>query len=158
MIRNVILDTKVFVLFVIGSIDSKYIKKFVRTKEFSEEEFVLLKQAISSYNNILITPHILTEFSHFTIEEKSFRDDYKKIIKNFILEIGKINLKEKQVDLSKIFNNEGVYYLGVADISLVESCCDEDMVITSDGALADRLRVEGKTALKFIPTKGFVNY
>ena len=85
MIKNVILDTEVFVLFVVGMIDRNYIGKFIKTKQYSPREFDLLIQKISTFENIFITPHILAEFSHLTIEHKNFRDDYKKALKEFIL-------------------------------------------------------------------------
>jgi len=158
MIKNVILDTKIFVLFIIGTIDKEYICKFLKTKEFSKKDYGLIMEKISIFNRIVITPHILTEFSHLTIEQKSFRDDYKKIIKQFLIQLQKNNLQEINISIQQIALNNGIYYLGVADVSLMELCDDESAIITSDGPLADRLRMENKNVFKFIPTEGFVNY
>lgn len=159
MIKNIILDTKVFVLFIIGSIDRSYIEKFIRTKEFTAGDYDLLVEKIGNFESIFITSHILTEFSHFTFEERYFRDDYKKILKNILVDMhDKKKLNEKQICMSKIFSHDKVYYLGVADVSLMELCTKDCVVVTSDGPLADKLREEGKIALKFIPTLGFVNY
>jgi len=158
MIKNIILDTKVFVLFIVGLIDEKYIGKFFRTKEFSVDDYRSLKKKIGNFEKIFVTPHVVTEFSHLTIEEGSFRDDYKKIVKKFILELTKRDLEEKNIKLSEIFSNNKIFYLGVADVSLMELCEKNSVVITSDGRLADKLRAEGQNVLKFIPTQGFVNY
>lgn len=159
MIKNVILDTKIFILFIVGSIDKNYIKKFIKTKEFSANEYEVLIDKINNFENIFITPHILTEFSHFIFEEKSFRDDYKKIVKNMLIDMqNKKNIEEKQSSMLKIFSNDKIYYLGIADVSLMELCKNDCVIITSDGVLADKTREEGKNVYKFIPTEGFVNY
>jgi hypothetical protein len=158
MIKNVILDTKVFVLLIVGLIDEKYIGSFFRTKEFSIDNYRLLKQKIGSFEKIFVTPHGVTEFSHLTIEENSFKDDYKKIVKKFILELTKGNLEEKNIKLSAIFSNNKIFYLGATDVSLMELCEKNSVVITSDGRLADKLMAAGQNVLKFIPTQGFVNY
>jgi superfamily II DNA or RNA helicase len=158
MIKNVILDTKIFVLFVIGTIDRDYISKFLKTKEFTKQDYDLIVEKISFFDKILVTPHILTEFSHFTIEQKSFRDDYRKNIKVFLEQMQKNKLQENHILIQKIALNKSIYYLGIADVSLMELCNDDTLVFTSDGPLADKLREENKNVLKFIPIEGFVNY
>lgn len=158
MIKNVILDTKVFVLYIVGLIDKEYIEKFIKTKEFSKREFEILLERINSFENIVITPHVLTEFSHFTLEVNGFRDDYKKVVKELLVGMQGGNLREEQSGILKILGNTKIYYLGIADVSLMEICTEDSVVITSDGRLADKLREDGKNALKFIPTAGFVNY
>ena len=159
MIKNVILDTGVFILWIVGLIDEGYIKKFIKTKMFSIEDFEVLNSKISTFEKVFITPHILAEFSHQTLEQTSFRDDYKKMVRSFLLKFSKGDiLEENQIDLVKIFSNDKIYYLGVADISIVESSNNNYAVITSDGRLADTLRETGKIVFKFIPTQGFVSY
>ena len=158
MIKNVILDTEIFVLFAVGMIDRNYIGKFIKTKQYSTKEFDLLIQKISTFENIFITPHILAEFSHLTIEHKNFRDDYKKALKEFILKLENCNLREINIGLPLIFSNKNIYFLGVADVSIIEACGNDFAIITADGVCADKLRESGKNVLKFIATKGFVDY
>lgn len=156
---NIILDTKIFVLFMVGLIDENYIGRFIGTKEFEPEDYRNLMNNIKNFGEIIVTPHILTEFSHHTIEKKGFRDDYKKkLISLLTNNQGKNIFQESGVDSFRIFSNSGVFYLGVADVSLLELCDKNSIVITSDGPLADKLRSQGKNAYKFLPTEGFVNY
>jgi hypothetical protein len=68
--KKIILDTNVLVLLIIGRIDQSYITKYKRTKQFSQNEYFDLEYFLKSYKSILITNHILTEFSHLTIEER----------------------------------------------------------------------------------------
>lgn len=75
--KGIILDTKPLVLLIIGSLFPDKIIRFNRTKEFSKDDFKELQIILSNYLNIFVTPYILNEFSHFTLEENGLSKEEK---------------------------------------------------------------------------------
>jgi hypothetical protein len=64
--REVLLDTNLLLLLLIGSYERKRIRTFKRTAMFSELDFDLLAVFLQAFTKILTTPHILTEVSNLT--------------------------------------------------------------------------------------------
>lgn len=158
--KGIILDTKSFVLFIIGSLFPEKITRFNRTKEFSRDNFRELQIILSKYFSIYITPYILNEFSHLTLEENGLSKEEKVTIADLIKSI-KVDdqIKEILLPMTNIFSNKHITIIGAGDASLIETNIDKNIpILTSDGIFADIARSQGKTAFKFLPILGLVDY
>ena len=151
MNKKIFLDTAPLTLLLIGLIDENYVEKYQGTKQFSKQNFSELSEALVG-QKIFTTPHVLTEVSHFTFENR-IRDEYKKPLSAIIKKL----ITEKYIAFKDILSNNYHFYFGFADISLWEAS-KNDIIITSDKPLADKLKENGGNVLKFIPQIGFVSY
>ena len=62
--KRIILDTNLLLLLVVGLTDPALIGKHKRTRSFEVTDYDLLVNVLSGYNEIVVTPHILTETSN----------------------------------------------------------------------------------------------
>jgi len=62
--RQIILDSNLLVLLIVGLTDPNLISKHKRTKSYEKEDFDLLAKILSKYDQVVVTPHILTETSN----------------------------------------------------------------------------------------------
>lgn len=158
--KGIILDTKPLVLYVIGSLNQNRIRSFKKTKEFTVQEFTDLVNFLGNFERYYITPYILAEFSHHTIEQKSLDDSEKREIAKLILKWHKNgNLIEDFQPFDKVFKYNKISVVGSSDSSLLTVNLDSRIpILTSDGPFADIAIKSGRHAIKFIPTIGFANY
>lgn len=61
---QIALDANLFILLVVGLADRKLIEKHKRTSEFVEADFDQLQKILSRYEQIVVTPHVITEVSN----------------------------------------------------------------------------------------------
>jgi hypothetical protein len=62
--RSLLLDTNLLLLFIVGSASREYISRHRRLRAYSESDFDLLVNLVSSARRVLITPNTLTETSN----------------------------------------------------------------------------------------------
>jgi hypothetical protein len=62
--KQIIIDTNLLVLLIVGLTDCRLIGKHKRTRSFEVADYDLLVNALSMYDEIVVTPHILTETSN----------------------------------------------------------------------------------------------
>lgn len=143
--KGIVLDTNLFLLYVIGSIDIQRIKSFKRTKQFLEKDFQLLQGYLSNFKNKIATPNILTEVNSFlnqleSNEKNKFFGSFSKIINNFDENYF------KSYDLSV---KDGFNKFGLTDISIFELSKDKYIVLTDDFALYNYLGKNKIDAINF---------
>jgi len=63
-VKKIVIDTNLLVLLVVGLTDRSLIEKHKRTKSFEKDDYDLLTNVLSNYDQIVVTPHILTEASN----------------------------------------------------------------------------------------------
>lgn len=59
--RRIVVDTNLLVLLVVGLTDETLISTHKRTLSFVPEDFLLLRLLLEEYQQIVVTPHVLTE-------------------------------------------------------------------------------------------------
>lgn len=68
---GVIVDTNILLLLLIGHFDKDFIKNYSlfknNAKNYTKEDFELLKQLVSYFNKLIITPQIIAELSNISI-------------------------------------------------------------------------------------------
>jgi hypothetical protein len=59
--RDVIIDTNIFILLFSGLLNENKIKKYTRNSIYVKEDYYLLLDIVSKYDRIITSPNILTE-------------------------------------------------------------------------------------------------
>ena len=62
--KQIVVDTNLLLLLVIGITDRSLIAKHKRTRSFEAEDFDLLVSVLAGYDQVVVTPHIMTEVSN----------------------------------------------------------------------------------------------
>jgi hypothetical protein len=62
--RGVLVDSNLLVLLLVGSVSRKRVQVFKRTRDFSLDEFDVLRGLISHFGlPVIVTPHVLSQVS-----------------------------------------------------------------------------------------------
>jgi hypothetical protein len=131
-----LVDTNIFLLFLIGTYDEKFLKECTLMKNngkcYEKKHFDLLKKILSIFvHKVAITPHIVSEISmlsriHKPSDQKKFSEYFTKIIKEIE------RCVEHHITLSIITNNGALVDFGFADVSLIESAKEKKSVVLTD--------------------------
>jgi len=128
--RYVILDTNVFLLFIVGGIGVEHISRVKQTRQFLDEDYDLLLSLISQ-SKVILTPNVLTEASNL-LESYSF-NGYK---------IGLLGLKviiEKYDEIYTVSQDlsdlDSFTSFGLTDSSINYLCQNNVLAITTDLSL-----------------------
>jgi len=127
---GLIVDTNLMLLFIVGLYDLDYIKNFPfrRTARYSKEDFEKISNVFSHFNNIIITPHILTELYHLSEKVHSYRiEEYFGVFIKALLEFDEIN-----VDKDIILNTPNLHKFGITDLAILSLASDKKYLVLSD--------------------------
>ena len=64
MARSVLVDSNLLFILVVGHTSRDHVGRARRTEQYSPEDFDLLQSALSDYDKVLVTPHVLAETSN----------------------------------------------------------------------------------------------
>ncbi|GEM_PF-3233923 len=135
--NGVLLDTSLLLVVCIGIYDVNLVEKFKKTAAFTIDDFILLKNIISKYSPLYVSPHILAELSNLSKMLPS---------KNMIRYFNSIEeLLKKQFEIyickDEILKEVILPEIGFADTSIFKIGLKKDCVIfTTDWKLTSILR------------------
>lgn len=146
MIKKLIIDTNLLLLFVIGIIDDgRYIKKSNRLSDFDEDDFQKITRVIGFFNEVYITPYIATEVSNLIDLDGDVRDE---IFIKFRLLIEKL-IKVVNVNLIEDMDGQTFLRYGLTDNSLI-SLVSEYFILTNDSRLCSVLyKIKAENVLEY---------
>ena len=131
---QLIIDTNILLLFLIGIYDQNYLKNCSLLKEngknYNINHFNLLKNILDIFlNKLTVTPHIISEIN--MLAQKTV-DKGRKIayIESIIKTLKKCD--ECHIEFNKIAQNNDVVEFGFADISLIESAHQSNYILLTD--------------------------
>lgn len=130
--KKLILDTNLLLLLLIGAHNKALLKDCQSTKNYTADDYDLLLQVLLYFQTeIVITPHILAEFSDF-----SRRDIKEPQIQQYLMMV-RDKLKtyhEEHVSLPQLLetNLRVLVTLGFPDISIIEAAKRVGAVILTD--------------------------
>lgn len=126
--RELILDANLLLLLVVGSASREYISKHKRLKAYSETDFDILVELISSAPNIFVTPNTLTETSNLIgyIAEPA-RTKIFKVFCDYVQSADEHYCESRQAITRKEFIR-----LGLTDSVLLHETTDSFMLLTAD--------------------------
>src|SRR5205823_576523 len=107
--RNLLMDTNILLLFVIGKWNEAEIPRFRRTATFSSADFTLLENEAKRYQSVITVPAILTEVSDL------MGNAFHETIASTIVAVGK-DLQERSPAKDLILEDDVFDRLGFADV------------------------------------------
>jgi len=125
---NLIIDTQLLLLFVVGTTKRSYIRKHKRLHAYSEADFDLLQEVIAPYDNIMVTPNTLTETSNLLgYIQEPMRSEVFAIFGAIVQ-----YTDERYVESRAICGRREFVLLGLTDAALLDLSSDGNILLTSD--------------------------
>jgi predicted nucleic acid-binding protein len=133
MIRDVIIDTNIFILFLAGQINENKIEKYTRNSLYKKEDYYFLLNILAGYDRIITSPNIFTEVDNI-LNRITGEDKYRYLI--LIKKIYKQTI-EKYIKTETVAQNWFFDVLGVTDSSVLMMAKECELLISGDSVLCD---------------------
>lgn len=142
--RQVLLDTNLLLLFLVGSYERKRIRNFKRTSTFSESDFDLLAAFLQAFSRILTTPHILTEVSNLAGSlpshlQSSWSAHFSRNVDGFV----EVFEESRTLVSSAVFSRFGLTDAAITSLS------SRALIVTEDFRLSGFLRAQKMPTMNF---------
>jgi hypothetical protein len=126
---NIILDSNLLLLWIVGVASQKYIYMHRRLREYSIEDFVLLKKILSSADRIVVTPNILTETSNLAgyIAEPARMHIYQ-----MLRALIDGPLEEQHIVSKQAVARDEFLCIGLTDSAILEMATSSHVLLTVD--------------------------
>jgi predicted nucleic acid-binding protein len=131
--RDVIIDSNIFILFLAGQINENKIEKYTRNSLYTKEDYYLLLNILTEYDKIITSPNILTEVDNI-LNRITGEDKYKYLV--LVKSIYKQTI-EKYIKTETVAQNWFFDSLGITDSSLLMMAKDCELLISGDSSLCD---------------------
>jgi predicted nucleic acid-binding protein len=131
--RDVIIDTNVFILFLAGQINENKIKNYTRNSLYTKEDYYLLLNILSNYDRIITSPNILTEVDNI-LNRITGEDKYKYLI---LIKTIYNQTIEKYIKTKEISQNWFFDTLGITDSAILMMAKESELLISGDSSLCD---------------------
>lgn len=131
---NLIIDTNIFLLLFLGTYNKDYMRKSSlmtnNNKNYTNEHYDLMLEIIKRFrNNIVITPHVLSEINMLSrrdVKKPHFEPYFTKMLEKLL------TYKEHLVELQILLKNKGINEFGFTDMTLIEAATKNDWAILTD--------------------------
>lgn len=130
--KKLILDTNLLLLLLIGACDKNFLQSCDCTRKYTGDDYGLLLKILRFFESeIIITPHVLAEFSDLS------RRDIKepKIHYYFTMAVDRLrHYKEEHIALERLLSTKVniLVLFGFPDMSIIEAAKKIDAVILTD--------------------------
>jgi len=141
--NGVILDTNVFLAFLVGTWNPAYIEQFDRTASYTEDDLEAVTLIVSGVRRFVTTPHILTEVCNLT---NRINREFDLAIYRLLAEL-QAGSKERRIESQNLMRNRLFFRLGLADMSLIEAATKDHLVVTDDLECHDAIVASGGLAI-----------
>jgi hypothetical protein len=150
-----VIDTNLLLVYLVGCIDPQLITKFKKTNSrYCAEDFKILDDLISKFDNFVTTPNILTEVSNLGGQ---LNDNAKKQFFVFLAQFIQ-KTAEKYIQSSEISKDSLFIKFGVTDRGLLELARTQHLIITDDFKLSSFCISQGFDSINFNHLRNYVNY
>jgi hypothetical protein len=143
--RDVLVDTNILLMYVIGTLDPKLIPTFKRTKIFTVEDHVIVCRLLRRFRSIVTTPNILTEVSNLVGQ---MAEPHRTRVFQTLAQVVKI-ISERYVRSTIATENVTFVRLGLTDSIIMTIAAGEILVLTDDFKLSQHLGYAGLAVLNF---------
>lgn len=142
---SIIIDTNLLVLLIVGKTNPNLIEKHKRTRIFQREDYNLLINILMNYDEIVVTPHILTETSNLISQtDESTGKALKKTLSGLLQ--SQREEFEPSVDLAK---HHAYLKLGLTDSAIIKLTASDIPLITTDLKLYLEASKSNKNTINF---------
>jgi len=151
MPHEVIIDTNLLVLYVVGVTDTKYIRPHKCLSDFIVEDFDVLSGILASAPRVVVAVNVLTEASNLLafIKEPA-RTEIMETFGQLIA-----GLPEQYVPSRQAADRREFPRLGLADAALLDLSASGGVLLTTDVLLYDAALRSGGLAELFIQHRTF---
>jgi len=132
----VFVDSNALVVLIIGLMDIRLLKDHNKTSIYESEDFYNLSNAIVSLDNILTTPHVLTETDNLL---NKFSGHHKYTYVKTVSELIKKS-SERFIKSLDVIDHYHFSDLGLTDSVILHLRPYYNLLITADSALSDHAR------------------
>lgn len=139
--KGVFIDSELLIFCIVCKTDIRLLGKTKITKQYNENDYILISEFIAAFNNKITSPHILTETSDLLGENNNFHATLQEEYINSVV--------EKNILSVEIAKSESFLRLGLADSAIIEISRDSYLVLTDDNDLYGYLSTKGIDAVKF---------
>ncbi len=134
MKKNLIIDTNLLLLLVIGAVeDGQHIKNSKRLKAFNRQDYNNVVQIMANYDDVFITPYIATEVSNL-IDVKGYVKELAYIVARELF----ANFQKIEVDIDKDCQSELFLRFGLTDNSII-NLATNFFILTNDHRMLEPL-------------------
>jgi hypothetical protein len=142
---DILLDTNLLLLYLIGNLRATAIKTFPHTKQYAAEDYSLLAKVVGLFRAVVTTPNILTEVSNLSgklneADLRAFREGFKGAIEILVERYCPSGLAAQSPAFSKF---------GLTDAGIACLCERDILVITDDLPLQQWLASKQIDAVNF---------
>ncbi len=125
---SLVLDTSLLVLFIVGSTRRDLIGRHKRLKEFTVEDYDLLRNLIVAAQQVIVTPNTLTETSNLIAQiEEPARTQIREMLRQVI------GVTEEEYVPSRVAASAAHFVrLGLTDAGLIQLMSGPRALLTTD--------------------------
>lgn len=149
--RIAILDTNVLLLYLVGQTDPSLLKTFKRVDSFETTDLRLLADVLRSFDELLTTPHVLSEASNFVDQ----CPPYRRVELTAVLRQFAETHTERYEEALRLVGRDEFRWLALTDTGL-SSLSMHAVVITTDYRLANHIAYQGGHVINFNHLRGNV--
>jgi hypothetical protein len=131
--RDVIIDTNIFILFLAGQINENKIGRYTRNSLYTKEDYYYLLNILADYDRIIASPNIFTEVDNI-LNRITGEDKYKYLV--LVKTIYKQTI-EKYIRTETVAQNWFFDALGITDSSILMMAKECELLISGDSVLCD---------------------
>ena len=146
---GIVVDTNLFMLFLVGRYDPRRVSTFKRTSRYSIEDFEFLNLILEPFHHVITTPHILAEISNLSgTAGGHFDRRYFVSLKSHIAQATEVYLPAQT-----LLDKREYETYGLTDTGILYTAIGEYAVLTDDLPLYVQLDISGVDALNFTQLK-----
>jgi rRNA-processing protein FCF1 len=143
--RDVLIDTNILLMYIVGTLDPKLIPTFKRTKIFTVDDYTTLCRFLQHFRSIVTAPNILTEVSNLAGQMAEPRRT--RVFQIFSQAVRVI--PEQYVHSTMAVENSAFVRLGLTDAVIAKIAEGEVLVLTDDFKLSQHLERSGLAVVNF---------
>lgn len=153
MPKNLIIDTNILLLLIIGVIDGqRYIKISKRLNIYNEEDYYNILKIIGEYKKIYVTKYIATEVSNLIDLKNEAREKAFKAMRTLISSFTEIDTA-----LINEINHDKLHIYGITDVSLIK-LVENYTILTDDSKMCSFLyHINGDNVVEYKAVKRLLN-
>lgn len=148
--KGILVDSNLFLLFIVGSMDPNRIARFTRTSTFDIEAFDLLSALLASFEKRYVTPNILTEVSNLA----GLIDEYLKEKLFGILAETFLLVEEHYVKSEDVIHTAEFLRFGITDAAIISLVQKKFLLLTAEFPLANYCSHIGGPVINFNHIRG----
>lgn len=141
----VLIDANLLLLLVVGGADRNEVERFKRTSRYTGADFDLLRDVVSRFDRLVVTPHVLTEVSNLSGQlHERMRARVREQIARLVPTCDERVAKAEDLVREPLFAR-----LGITDVAIVRAAREPLTVLTDDLPLYVALTQADAEAMSF---------